>query len=486
MSDKRTATDVDLTREVSVGTVAKFATLVVGFVGSIVFARILGPAGYGGFYLLLALVQIAERGVSGWAIAGQKRFSEDVTESLRREIVGAALAGVLVTTLAGAIFAWVLRGSLESYVGVSGAVGPFVALLFGATVYTTLKHTTAGRGLVSVTNWGETLQTLFAFPIQLGLVLAGFGVAGMAYGYTLGFVLVAPLFLYFTAVRPTVPSLDVLSSLVAFAKYSAPSALLGRVYTRVDVIILGFLVGPAAAGYYEVAFRISIPATFIAAVVAPAVMSRTSERSSRGAEVREDVRNALSYSAVLAIPIFFGAVVIADRVVVTLYGPEYARASTLLVGLALYRIVRSQSAVLINVIQGLDRPDVTLRLSAVTIAINVPLGVVLTLEYGAIGVVIATVVAEAMRYAGLVVVATNWIETRDLFPKQIAQQLLSATVMMAVVGLVLRVVRIRSWVSLVLVVALGAAVYGVVLLAVSVQHRRVVADVLSGFGLVPR
>ncbi|WP_396612634.1 lipopolysaccharide biosynthesis protein [Haloferax sp. S1W] len=483
MTDKTTATDVDLARETSLGTIAKFATLLVGFVGSIIFARLLGPAGYGAFFLALSLVEIVEKGAQGWASASKKRFSEDVTEEYRKKVVGGAIAGLITILFAGVVVTWLFSDHLEAYTGVEGTTIPVILLIIAMVSYTTFKELLDARGLVGISNWGEALQTLFAFPIQLGLVIAGFGVTGMLFGYSIGFFLVIPIIVYYVGVHPAIPSTDVVSRIWSFAKYSTPSGLLGRVYTRVDVIILGLLLGQAAAGYYEAAYRITIPATFVSAVAAPALMSRTSNLSSRNEAFSDDVRNTLSYSSILALPIFFGALVLSNELVVTIYGPEYAQAALLLVGLAFYRVVSSQLEVLLNVIQGVDRPDIFLRLSVVTIAVNVPLGVVLTLEFGPIGVVISTIIAESMRYVGSLNFVRNWVDISDLLPKQIGQQVVASAVMAATVWTALRFLTVRAWPVLVFLLALGAVVYATVLLAVSVQHRRLVADVVTMFGV---
>lgn len=70
--DERTgAGDMNLGLEVAKGFVAKMIQAVRGFVGAILFARILGPASFGGFYLLLSLVQLSDRPVQG--IGTQRR-----------------------------------------------------------------------------------------------------------------------------------------------------------------------------------------------------------------------------------------------------------------------------------------------------------------------------------------------------------------------------------------------------------------------------
>jgi len=123
--------------------------------------------------------------------------------------------------------------------------------------------------------------------------------------------------------------------------------------------------------------------------------------------------------------------------------------------------------VLTSVIYGIDRPDINTRVSALTLAINVALGVALTLAYGAIGVVVATTaVAETLRYALSAVVVKRELSSVVLFPRTLGEQFAAGAVMFVVVVAAERAVPIDHWYQLLAVVALGAAVYGVTLTAI--------------------
>ena len=68
------AGEADFGLEISRGVLAKFAMAGIGFVGSVVFARVLGPGGYGLFYLILTLVNVLDNPVTGWGVACKKRI----------------------------------------------------------------------------------------------------------------------------------------------------------------------------------------------------------------------------------------------------------------------------------------------------------------------------------------------------------------------------------------------------------------------------
>ncbi|WP_254663432.1 hypothetical protein [Haladaptatus sp. W1] len=70
------AAGTSLSKETLGGTVAQFSMALIGFVGTIVFARWLGPSAFGGVYLLFALVKFADRPMNGWSLAAKKRVAE--------------------------------------------------------------------------------------------------------------------------------------------------------------------------------------------------------------------------------------------------------------------------------------------------------------------------------------------------------------------------------------------------------------------------
>ncbi len=70
------AAKTSLSRETLGGTIAQFVMAAIGFVGTVVFARWLGPSAFGGVYLLFALVKFADRPMNGWSQAAKKRLSE--------------------------------------------------------------------------------------------------------------------------------------------------------------------------------------------------------------------------------------------------------------------------------------------------------------------------------------------------------------------------------------------------------------------------
>lgn len=466
MSD---AGEMDLGLESVKGFAGNFTQAVIGFAGALVFARILGPTAFGGFYFLLALVFIADKPVRGFAVAVKKRYSE--IDASRSEIAGSVWMANLALFLALAPLVYLLRNQLIARTNVDGAHVVFMALLVALCLFISFQQMLGASGQVARQIWIDTLRSGLTFPLQLLFVLGGFGAAGMGYGLAGATLLVIPPILLLVPSRPALPSRRTVGSLWEYARYSVPNAFVTQVYSRLDTLLIGFVLSTGVVGYYKVAFMLTVPGTFVYSAIAMTLMPKVSNLYSKGETVTGDVVNSLSFAGIIAIPLFFGALAIPKALVVTFFGPEYAPASTLLIGLALYQVVSSHTNILQQTLSGLDRPRARLKVDAATMAFNVTVGLALVFVYGAVGVVVATVASESIRYGLTAFLVNESLDGVTLLPRSVGEQLFAGGLMFVFVDVLARYVPIRSWVELTFVVGLGAGFYGAVLLLVSGHHR---------------
>lgn len=461
--------------EVSKGFVAKVLLTLVGFAGSIVFARVLGPAGYGAFHVIVSAANILDNPISGLGAACKKRISEHGRDA------GAILTIGLVTTagiglcIAGVVL---VAGPHLDYFDIEN--GPLlVAVTFlGLIFFKVLQPMVAGRGQFGTAVFLDSIRSVFTIPIQLLLVLLGWGVTGMVYGLTLASLLTVPLALYVLDVRPAVPNWETVRSTWSYAKFSVPSNFVGTTYTRIDILLLGAILGSSASGHYQIAMQLVLPGTLLSMVMGSGLFAEVSSLSSRDEEVAEQVTNNVAFASVFAIPLFFGAVAMPESIVVTVFGEEYRPATTLLVGLAVYQILQTQSTQISSVLDGLDRPDLTLYVMTVTVVTNVALGVMLVYSLGAIGIVVATIVAEALKFACVTYFARQHVDY-EILPTPVRHQFLAAVGMFVVVESLHRWWGVGSWFDLLAIVGVGAAVYGVALVSLSDVFMHTAKSILA-------
>ncbi|WP_232688588.1 lipopolysaccharide biosynthesis protein [Halobacterium zhouii] len=470
--------EADFGLEISRGVLAKFAMAAIGFAGSIVFARVLGPGGYGAFYIVVTLVNILDNPVTGWGTACKKRISE--TDFSTEEALGSGMLGAIILPIVILPLAYVFHRFTGLY-DLTGLFAPFSALFVAICLFAVTNRILSARSNFSAAEWSDTLRSLLTTPLQLAFVLLGFGVAGMVYGLTIATVLTVPYVLYRINARPAFPSRESLTNIGSYAKYSVPNGFIGTAQSRFDILLLGAILTSSAVGDYQVAMQLTLVGTFIGAVASKGLMARVSEHWSRDdkSSVITDVTNSLSYASVLAIPIFFGASAMPNDLLVTIFGSQYAGVGMVLVGLALFRVIRVQSSQLQSTIAGLDYPQINTRIGLVVLVLNVSLGYVLLLEFGIIGVVAATVVSEVVRYTTLAYTVKQYLPDVHLFTQPLRHQLLAGALMFIVVELAHSIVGVSWWGELLLLIGLGGVIYFSVLVAVSESFRVTVKGILA-------
>jgi O-antigen/teichoic acid export membrane protein len=468
--------DLDLGVEVTKGMAAKPIQAALGFTGVVVFARELGPAGIGGFYLLLSLAQVVDFPVDGLSSALKKRYSE--ADAARGELFGLFIAIVAAAAALVAAGSAIAGERLTAYAGVGGAATLFVALFIGTIVFAPLQSLLVATGRLGLQTWTDTIRSALTLGLQLLFVIViPLGVAGMAIGWVLGAAIGIVVVLY--VLRPSValPTRATAQDVCSFAQYSAISSGIARTYDRYDVLLLGLLVGPAAAGDYEVALRLTVPGAFVSALLGSGLMAKASNRHSRGTDVAEPITDSVAFASVLSIPIAFGAAALARPLLVTAYGAAYADAVGLLIGLAVWQVFSTQVSVLEQALLGVDQPRDQTYVSAVALVVNIVLGVAFVVRFGPVGVVAATLIAETIRYLALLTLVRRAVPEADLLPGTLLTQLVAGAATYLVARLVRGVVSIDSWAVLLIIVGVGAAAYGAVLVVASSRVRTTVIGI---------
>jgi len=469
--DKRIS-NVNLSRETLKGTTAKFVIAAIGFAGTIIFGRLLGPTSFGAYYELLSLSQVGARPVAGWAGAAKKRFSEAGNRT--QEIVGANYLGTILWVLGTLALVITLSPLLEEYAGVKSASLLIALMLAPLAVFESLNVLVTGTGRVGTTKWIDALRSLLTFGTQLVLVVLGFGVFGMTVGFGVATLVTVPILVWYLKIRPSVPSQKTVKSMWSYAKYSIPTGVVGMTYEQFDILLLGALFTSDVTGQYKAVAVLTLPAFFVSEVASDGLMSKVSHNHSRGEAISNDISNVLAFASIVSLPLLFGGAAVIEPLVTTVFGPNYADATKFFLPLAVARVISTQTFPLYQAIEGIDRPDISFRIGLISLTVNVVIGIILALEIGPVGVVYATLIAESFQY-----VLYHWTLSRNttnirFLTRPFAEQLVASVIMYLVVHGLRTEVAVTGWMSLVGVIVVGGMIYFAILAVVSRQLRETV------------
>lgn len=469
-------------RESAVAVGAKVTLAFVGLLGFVFFAQTLGPAGIGAYYLVLAGAKFAVQAVGGTATAIKKRVAEvgvDVGPYL-----GLGLAVVVGFTAVLFVGVFFLEGIIEERLGPVRFAYAGAAIVGSLGLFNLTNRVYAGVGNPGAGFWVDTLRSVLTLGAQVALVVLGYGAMGLAGGLVAATLVSGVVAGILVGVRPRLPTRASVNRTISFAQWSVPNALLSDFYKRVDVLILGVVLGSTVVGYYEAALRVTVPAMFVAIGIGDSLVVKASGLSSLDQDVKVDLRNAMSYVGLFSVPTFVGALALPpESLLVYLLREDFGPAWPALIGLALFQIFNAYRMPFESVINGIDRPELQFRVSLLTTVIHLPLVYYGAITYELVGVVGATVVAEALRVVAYQFLARS-VFGRVVLTQPMVEQWASAVVMGAVVWVVGRsVAPVGGWVELGGLLALGAGTYFGLLLVVSGHFRATTRSVAAEFGV---
>jgi PST family polysaccharide transporter len=104
-----------------------------------------------------------------------------------------------------------------------------------------------------------------------------------------------------------------------------------QVYSRTDVVLIGFMLGESASGIYNVGFRIIFFLLFIPNFAALAIFPTVSQlyKESRF-EFTKMYNNSLGMLVMIGLPISAGVCLIAPQIIHMLFGPEFNKSALIL------------------------------------------------------------------------------------------------------------------------------------------------------------
>ncbi|MFA4991910.1 MAG: polysaccharide biosynthesis C-terminal domain-containing protein [Candidatus Omnitrophota bacterium] len=161
-----------------------------------------------------------------------------------------------------------------------------------------------------------------------------------------------------------------------------------------DVFLLSYFLGPYAVGLYSFAFGIPLllmrlsPASMLRAVVTPFMVSRYSETGDK-----EDLIYYFAFTNrfifFMMIPIFMGVIILADKVILYVFNPEYMSSKNLFMASLGFCMVYQFFYVYSAIIYALEKKRLFL-ISAMTALLNLAGDIILIPAYGVLGAILAT------------------------------------------------------------------------------------------------
>lgn len=463
---------MDLSRSTYLIVLSKGGNSLVFFAGITYLARVLHPDELGTYFLFMALVGLlsipADFGLRG---ALEKRLSEGMHPETT---LGSALAFKSATVTLVSVLVLAASPYLDRYLEADLA-----AWLILAVVATELSqfyiHAVRGELRVGETAPIELGQRVVWFALGAALATHGWGALGIVIGYITGSV-VALVWAYGkcnTAVGR--PSIDSLRSLLEFSKYNAITSIGARVYSYLDIAVIGFFLAQSFVSAYEVAWQVTLLVILVSKSIGLSIFPHISQwdANSETEQIESTLSTALGASLFFSIPALVGALVYAEEILRFIFRPEYTVAATVLVVLMVEKLFQSVNDIVEGAVRAIDRPDLAAKATVVAVGLNLVLNPVLVVSVGFVGAAIATTFAWFVNTALHTRYLARFVTVE--FPVRLVGWYTLASLVMGGLLVPLKAtVPVANVFLLVAQVAIGAAVYVCVSSVIPDVRKRII------------
>jgi len=384
---------------------------VIMAVGSILLGRILTPDEYG-LYGIVLIPSTLINLFRDWGInsAMTKYIASLRTSHRDDEIRDVILAGLIFEVVSGLVLSFVSL-ALASFVASTFFQRPesasFIAIvsvsILAGSLLTASQAVFVGFERMGLNSFTLICQSIVKTATGPVLVFLGYSVLGAVVGYCLGIIasgIIGLTTFYLVLFRPLTKGLksksNISGTLKMMTRYGVP-IVIASILSGFLAQFYAFMVVPLTTntlyGNYAAAFNFTVLLTFltvpISTVLFPAFAKLDPQNESQ--LVRTVYVSSTKYTSLLLIPATMTMMVLSGPMIGALYGEKYISGPFFLttsVANNLFVVLGSLSAG--GLLVGLGETTIVMLQGIITLAIGIPLGIILIPMLGILGLIIAS------------------------------------------------------------------------------------------------
>lgn len=261
----------------------------------------------------------------------------------------------------------------------------------------------------------------------------------------------------------------------------AISSIFAIIAFKVDIILLSYISGDAATGFYSAAYKLLEALMFIPSVYATAIVPVFSKFHIDSREsLQFSYYKSFKYLSILGIPIAVGTTLLANEIILLIFKSGFIEAVPVLQILIWAVPIIFVSYVLGVSIMSINRQHESVRITFIAMVLNVILNLILIPIYGYIGAAIVTVITELslfLLYYHLISKNLCKIKLRKILVKPIV-----ASFFMAFFIILIKTYVYVGGINLFVVIILATLIYFAVLILLksfSDSDKKIFKDILG-------
>ena len=238
----------------------------------------------------------------------------------------------------------------------------------------------------------------------------------------------------------------------------ALSSVIWTIYYQIDMVMLSPMQGDAAVGIYSAAHKLFEPFSLIPIALMISLFPIMSEAFKKSKDrLLKSYRLSIKYLLLIALPVAIGVTFIADKIILLIYGAEFANSTTVLQILIWGLVLIFPNFVLLNLLIAIDKQKLNTFSMGLCAIVNVTLNLFLIPILSYNGAAIATIVTNAVLFIASFYFVSKYLQVlpiHKILIKTVISGLLMSAFMYHFIDL-----------NISLLIPLAAGVYLVALLA---------------------
>lgn len=377
------------------------AQLGFAFVSFVILVRLLPEYDFGVWVLFLTLTSFAEMGRSGllqnavikFCVEEEGEYGNILSSGLWVNTLGSIVLGLVLVVM---IYPLSRMWSAPELTQLIWWYLPW-ALLNGTARYFDFAHMVHHdfKGIF----WSKGI---YGFSFLLGIVGIWWWTESMELSYLpiLQIIAALPALIVFFFYRRDYLLWGKYSTawakrIVHFGKYVLGTNISSMLFNKMDLMMVGFFLNPAAVAIYNVATRVTnyleVPMSGISQVIYPKIALANSNGGK--VEVGALYEKAVGVIVALVLPLVILVLGLSEWVVTLVAGPAYAAAAPLLNILVLAVMIKPWGRLFGITLDAIGKPQLNFVLLAVGLVLNIVLNALFISWWGLQGAAIATLVA---------------------------------------------------------------------------------------------
>lgn len=184
------------------------------------------------------------------------------------------------------------------------------------------------------------------------------------------------------------------------------SMFLVNVYDRVDILMLTAMTGAREVGLYSAAYKLLSLTNLVPTILVTALFPALSREAALGSEEAARIfTKGLKYLTFLALPLIAGAMVLAEDLVVFMFGPEFQKAAPALQILSWVSGILFLNIFLATLLTAANQQKKLVLVQIGGLITNVSLNLILIPKYSFVGAALATLATEGLVLASCLLFA---------------------------------------------------------------------------------